>query len=153
VNLPTSFTELEAFSFYSLGSKLDDSVEITINGLENVTSIGDDCFAGSNLKQITFNNLTKIGKLAFEDCKKLNEITINGKIISIGSRAFYNCVGLTKINFTNSNFIESIGDEAFYDCTSLNTTLYLPSTVSIGKDAFRDANGNKLSGISINYIN
>jgi hypothetical protein len=153
VSLPSSITSLSYATFFYLGSALDDSVEITINGLDNVTYLGQECFGRSNLKKISFNNVTKIEEAAFKECTMLSEITIKGKITSIGKSAFINCTGLTKINFTNLNSLKTIGDEAFYNCTSLNTTLYLPSTVSIGKNVFNDANGNKLSGISIEYIN
>jgi hypothetical protein len=153
VNLPSSVTKLDSCTFVYLGSRLDDSAEITINGLEKVTYIGSNCFTYSNLKKISLNNVTWIGESAFKDCSMLNEITIKGKVTSIGAYAFKNCTSLTKTNFDDLSLLGTIGDEAFYNCTSLNTILYLPSTISIGKDAFRDSDGNKLSGISINYIN
>ena len=42
------------------------------------------------------NGVTSIGAFAFADCA-LSSVTIPGSVKNIGERAFYGCIGLTKI--------------------------------------------------------
>ena len=62
--------------------------------------------------------------------------SVNGgdSIVSIGDRAFYNCVGLPSFNFSNT--VRIIGNKTFGSCTMLNTILG-NSIDSIGKLAFQ----------------
>ena len=53
------------------------------------------------------NNVTSIGRYAFENCSKLTSITIPNSVRSIGSGAFYNCIRLTSINIPDG--VTSIG--------------------------------------------
>lgn len=68
--------------------------------------------------------VTKIGESAFNDCKKLESITISRNITLISKKAFFNCECLKEINFDAEN----------------NTT---------GLDAFTNA-GLKSGGITLN---
>jgi uncharacterized repeat protein (TIGR02543 family) len=53
-------------------------------------------------------------------------------VTSIGSVAFYQCIGLTSITLPK---VTSIGNDAFYNCSGL-TTITLPNVTSIGSSAF-----------------
>ncbi len=80
------------------------------------------------------NNITSIGKYAFQYCTSLTSITISDSVTSIGENAFIDCIGLTSITISNS--VTSIGKEAFYDCPRL-TSIVIPAKVTnIGADAF-----------------
>lgn len=91
----------------------------------------------SNLENVSVNvvDSSNIPDHYFEDCTKLNQITINGDIISIGSYAFSNCYALKDYNISNK--VVSVGDYAFNNCTGL-TSITVPSSVKqIGKEVFK----------------
>jgi len=78
-------------------------------------------------------SLERIEEEAFSLCK-FNNITLPNNLRYIGVSAFAGCEFLEKINFPQG--LESIDNEAFNCCYSL-TSIQLPSSVNIGKDAFR----------------
>ncbi|HBJ77337.1 MAG TPA: hypothetical protein DDY68_06175, partial [Porphyromonadaceae bacterium] len=61
-------------------------------GLKEITSTNDGCFANSNkLEKIYFpSTLEKIDKNSFKDCSALKELVIPSSVLSIGDYAFYN---------------------------------------------------------------
>lgn len=61
-------------------------------------------------------NFSSIPAGMFENCTKL--VSVSGRIISVGERAFNGCTALTTINSTEN--ITTIGKYAFANCTSLN---------------------------------
>lgn len=79
-----------------------------------VVAIADSAFYNcTDLTSIIFNNdLERIGASAFSFCEKLDdEISIGGKITSIGYLAFHNCTRLT--NITIGKQVTTIEDAAF----------------------------------------
>ena len=58
--------------------------------------------------------------------KKITSVTIDAGVTSIGSRAFYDCDGLTGIVIPEG--VTSIGSDAFWDCGALQS-IYIPSTL------------------------
>ncbi|MBR6062316.1 MAG: leucine-rich repeat domain-containing protein, partial [Spirochaetales bacterium] len=69
-------------------------------------------------------------------------------LTSVGSSAFYNCTGLTRITIPDS--VTSIGSGAFSYCSSL-TSIEIPNSVtSIGSGAFRGCSG--LTSITIPFV-
>ena len=92
---------------------------------DGVTKIGrilfQDCI---NLKDITIGSgVTSIGEYAFENCTSLTSVTIPGAVTHIGSYAFRGCTGLTSLTIGNS--IVSIGYAAFGDCNALADVYFL----------------------------
>ena len=91
------------------------------------------------------NNVTIIGRYAFENCSKLTSINIPNSVRSIGSGAFYNCIRLTSINISDE--VTSIEASTFSGCSKL-TSITIPSSVaSIGMQAFLGCS--KLTSITI----
>ena len=62
------------------------------------------------------------------------EITIPNSVIKIGENAFYQCVGVTKIDVPDS--VTSIGDCAFQDCANLTALVIGENVKEIGKKVF-----------------
>ena len=91
---------------------------------------------------LTDANITSIGDRAFEECRRLTNITIPNSITLIGDRAFSGCTGLTNITIPNS--VTWIGDFAFSDCTGL-TNVIIGNSVNtmISSIAFRGCTGLK----------
>ena len=120
--------------------------KVHINPLYYMTSVPIYFAYNLDIPSINIpNNVTSIGRYAFENCSKLTSITISNSVRSIGSGAFYNCTGLTSINIPDG--VTSIEDYAFWDCTSL-TSVTIPSSVTeIGYGAFQ--NCSSLTSITI----
>jgi hypothetical protein len=94
--------------------------EITAVEFHNITSIGNEAFAGcSNITSITLpDGLTRIGKYAFQSCLNLTSITIPASVTTIGKYAFQSC-NLTSITIPAS--VTTIGEEfsMSYSLTSI----------------------------------
>ncbi|MBR5846853.1 MAG: leucine-rich repeat protein [Bacteroidaceae bacterium] len=83
-----------------------------------VTTIGEEAFSGSELKEINIpNSVTTIGDRAFAN-SSITEINIPSSVTTIGKEAFYFCYYSKKIVIPES--VESIGDNAFKYCSNLD---------------------------------
>ena len=101
----------------------------------NDTVYGSPFEYKSGLSSISIgNNVTNLGKFAFNGCTESTSIIIPNSMTGIGEYAFYGFTGLTSISIPNS--VSSIGNDAFYGCTEL-TSINIPNSVtSIGYGAF-----------------
>lgn len=63
------------------------------------------------------NHITSIGKSAFQDCKYLTSVTMNGNVVEILDYAFSDCSNLKSISLSQN--ITNMGERVFYGCTSL----------------------------------
>jgi len=99
-------------------------------GQESVTlrTIGYRAFAGThNVSQIKIDeNVRTIEQSAFEGAR-ISSVSI-GNADVIGDRAFYNCIDLKELKFTDTAPTARIGVEAFYG-SGINTKLVLPSVL------------------------
>lgn len=68
----------------------------------------------------SFNNITKIGKQAFNGTK-LQSLNITGELKEIGKKAFYHCTELETIVLPDS--LSKVGRSAFAECTSLKSVV------------------------------
>ncbi len=103
---------------------------------DGVTTVNDFFLYGNKtIRSVKFGeNVTKVGRNAFQKCSALCCIELNNGIESIGRKAFYNCESLTAIDFPNT--LSSIGDSAFGN-TPISGHLSLPTSVtSMGASAF-----------------
>lgn len=70
---------------------------------EGVIEIGDGAFLGSKLKKVVLpSSIKKIGKEAFDYCKKLKDIVLPSSLLSIGESAFSYCCSLEEISFSKN---------------------------------------------------
>ena len=158
ISLPSALTTIGIASFHSTGL-----TSITLP--EGMTTIEPGTFGKSklksiklskSLKQITSNNESyNLGNLpneyydfrkyinmyrddsgAFQNCKELESIDLNGAVLTIlGSYTFNECDKLRSIDLSSTK-LEEIPTSAFYSCDSLRAITF-PSTVkTIGQQAF-----------------
>lgn len=138
------------FEIYDARDKLDyliinklplnlipEQIVLEKEAVENGLVIKDNKLikVNKNIKNVNIsNNVTSIGKSAFEDCISLKNITIPNSITIIEFNAFYNCKSLKNIKIPNS--IIRIGGCAFEFCTSLTSIAIPDSVTSIGHSVF-----------------
>ena len=89
-----------AFTYIQPVHNTETGEELPINIIlpQNLTKIGNSCFNGASIKQITIpDTVTEIGDAAFLFCKQLESITcLAATPPALGSRAFYSdTVGFT----------------------------------------------------------
>lgn len=78
----------------------------------SVTTLGEMCFANSNLRVVNLSNVTKIGWACFANCEKLNTISAVNSV-ELSHYAFYKCKQLTDTGIANLTYTN--GDFAFID--------------------------------------
>ena len=101
---------------------------------EGVTTICDDAFAGTDLEKVSFpKSLHHIGKRAFMDCRKLNDIVLPRDVDVVRASCFEGCLSLSKV--TLSPILFSIHQRAFRG-TSVREISLPDSIQSIAHDAF-----------------
>ena len=84
---------------------------------------------------VTGENVTRIGKRALENCKKLAHFSSRPTLKTIDDKAFYGCESFNSINFSNDP-VEDIGEDAFAYCKNM-TKAVLPATLkNIGSGGF-----------------
>ena len=84
------------------------------------------------------NTVTIIEANAFENCKKLKNITFNNVLVRIGYRAFSNCESIEKLNLPDS--LTTIDTAAFLGCTSLKEIDSSSKLDVVGDYAFLNCN-------------
>lgn len=78
----------------------------------NLTSLTDGAFANSDITSIVFpQNITIVGKGAFEGCTKLKDVQLTESLNEISERCFLNCESL--VNFVLPDNVEYIQKFAF----------------------------------------
>ncbi len=92
---------------YPAGKKAGD-----MNANEIIKEIYPYAFSGvSKMTSFNFNQITKIGDFAFEDCTGLKSIVIGNKVTTIGASAFKDCYNMQSIDIPAN--VTSIGEKAF----------------------------------------
>lgn len=101
---------------------------------EGVSTICDDAFSGMDLEKVSFpKSLHHIGKHAFMDCRKLNDIVLPRDVDVIRASCFEGCLSLSKVTLSSTLF--SIHQRAFRG-TSVREISLPDSIQSIAHDAF-----------------
>lgn len=167
----SSLTNLD---FASLALTIGDGVfsgcdSITSVSFERLESMGESAFADCNsLKKVIFGSdggyrvgddgleveapvdsvsITEIPNSAFRYCHALTEIVNFDYIKNVGKKAFYGCISLGDLDFSN---VETIGKKAFYNCQNFENIVITDTTTEIGKDAFSKCNN--LDSVTLPFI-
>lgn len=82
------------------------------------------------------NTVETIARSAFQWCEELAAINIPASVKSIDSRAFFGCLSLRKIAFSDDGNLSEIGDDAFSHCPALRMVTLPEGIYRIGKGAF-----------------
>ena len=124
----------------------------------SVTNIGIDCYSGSNVSELTFEEgiaLAEISVRCFSNCRYLRSVTVPAGIQVINEEAFL-CSSLASIHFAPNSSLSTIGSGAFLGCPVTEIT-FPASLKTIDPYAFQGctslhtmhwASESKLSGIA-----
>lgn len=122
----------------------EDMTSITLSS--GLTGIPCGLFRGfTELEEITLpGSVVRIGSGAFSGCTSLSSVCLTEGLRSIESSAFYGCTDLTNIMIPGS--VIYLGSSAFKDCTSLNEIILSDHTKKIYKECFSGC-------VSLKHIN
>ncbi len=125
ISIPASVTSIGSNIFCrcdALETITVASGNSTYDSRDNCNAIihteSDNLIAGCKNTVIP-NTVTSIGSKAFYGCIGLTSITIPDSVTSIGEQAFYPCCGLKSVTIPSS--VSAIGNYAFCGCTALDT--------------------------------
>ena len=130
ISIPNSVTSIGSRTFRSC----TNLTNVTIPN--SVTYIGDEAFNGTPWYNSIPDGVVYIAKIAYKfkgEKDSCTVINIKEGTVSIGPKAFENCVYLTSITIPNS--VTSIGNGAFEKCHELNAVTIPNSVFSIGDRA------------------
>lgn len=132
VKIPGTVKTIGKDAFRSAGYKVS---KLTVILEKGITTIGDTAFASTNIHELNIPDSVKaIGEGAFQNCSKLQKVTMGDSVTKIGARAFAWCEELTSIRLSNN--ITEIPESMLYVCSKI-TKVTLPAKIkSIGKAAF-----------------
>lgn len=93
---------------------------LTRINLEDVKTVGDNCFKNTSLKEINLSQTISIGDFAFANCPSLKKIVFSKNLKRLGDFAFCEDTSLVNCHVT----ADTIGIGAFWGCKNLeNLTL------------------------------
>lgn len=122
------------------GAGFDENANIVIPNY--IQEIGAYAFAGSNLKNITFEDedgkkskLTSISVSAFDNCVSLENVVFPESLKIIEEAAFRKCKSITDVSIPDT--VTSIGISAFEECTSVLQLKLSNATTTLGKNIFK----------------
>ena len=117
VEWPAAVTEIPANTFRTCGQLT------TIKGIPGQPGAWD--------------NITKIGEDAFNQCTALTTIKLPAELKTIDAQAFRTCINLATVDYGTK--VETIGDGAFWYTRALKKFFFKGSVKTLGADAFRES--------------
>ena len=136
----SDFTDKYGVHFANYGRTLVGVAQVLFRDVrqyeipEGVSTICDDAFSGMDLEKVSFpKSLHHIGKRAFMDCRKLDDVILSREVDVIRASCFEGCLSLSKVTLSSTLF--TIHHRAFRG-TSVREVLLPDSIQSIAHDAF-----------------
>lgn len=141
INIPNSVTDIGNWAFYLCRNL--SSIKVP----DNAVNIGCQAFDKTAwlLEKQKENPLVIINNILIDGSTCKGNVIVPDSVTSIGSRAFWECSGLTSISLPNS--VTSIGDDAFRKCVKMTSIILPDSITNIGAGAF--SNCSVLSSIAL----
>ena len=140
ITIPNSVTSIGDYDFhecYDLNSIIVESGNRIYDSRENCNAIietkNNTLIVGCKTTIIP-NQITTIGKYAFDNCDALTSITLPNNITTIGKGTFSGCSALTEIAIPNS--VTYIGESVFEDCVRLGKVQIGSGVETIAENAF-----------------
>lgn len=132
--IPDAIDDYEVTAIANYAFKSTD-IE-TVSGGNNVTQIGRGAFQRCEqlFEVIIPGGVTKIENDCFDGCENLSNVSLPYNLTKIGDRAFQSCVSLESIAIPNKT--ETIGVCAFFACIYLENIVIPDSVTNIGDFAF-----------------
>ena len=127
---------ISTFALYTTPVLTSGNYTYTFNNNEVTITGVVDCISGNVVipRNIDGFPVTKIGSRAFYECVGINSVIVPSSVTEIASLAFYGCVSLTNVIIEHG--VTSIDAHAFENCYSL-TNIAIPNSVtSISNGAF-----------------
>ena len=150
-----TYAETNGFTFVALDSAIGkgdfgDGLKWEISGEGVLTVSGNGAMpdyakttfaawhehADSITSIVVSEGITEIGKYAFNELKKVTEVTLPATLTLIDENAFRYNHGLLKVNFTKSTTALTIGVNAFNQCKVLPTITIPSNVVKLGDLSF-----------------
>ena len=130
IEIPNSVTFIGANAFQGCKSLK----KITLP--DNLLSLDKEVFKGcDNLTELVLPSTLTYYDYAFDKCKSLKRVVLQGGIERIADYAFRDCVNLTEIEIPGS--VTAIGNHAFEGCKSLKKITLPDNLTYIGSYAFQ----------------
>ncbi len=126
VTIPSSVSEIGLYAF----SGCSNLTKVVVKDIATWCKM---CFGYDT------NPLYYAKHLYSDENTEIKDLVIPDDVTSIGRYAFNNCEGLTSVTIPSS--VENIGEEAFAGCKSLQSVAIGSGVTSIGSLAFKDCTG------------
>ena len=117
VEWPAAVTEIPARTFWACGQLT------TIKGIPGQPGAWD--------------NITKIGENAFNQCTALTTIKLPAELKTIDAQAFRTCINLATVDYGTK--VETIGDAVFMSTGALKKFFFKGSVKTLGANAFQES--------------
>ena len=130
IKMPDEVVEIAPNCFYQSGGDWGDDDWESAGMRSGLRSSNDE------ITSIDFNNVKKIGKEAFKECKGIKSMKMP-QVEEIGEDAFASC---DNVSFTTLELpaIKSLGKNAFFSCTSLTKVVLGGVLKKIEKNPFNN---------------
>ena len=122
ITLPLTVTTIGKLAFGFGSNDAGASKLETVNGVENVESLGAGVFQNAKkLKSLNFTQKLKtIGQAAFNGCQSLESVgDVSGVEGNLANSEFYDCQHLKSLNFSSK--LTGTLDRTFYNCQRLGS--------------------------------
>ena len=166
INIPNSVDSIGEYAFRNCESLINitvssnnkkylskDGVLFNYNGTELIQyPLGD-----GKSEYVIPNNVEKIGKYAFYNCKNLRSVTINESVKVIAEYAFSDCINLNNLfiqrqTYNNIVIVPYIGFNyySFYNCSNL-TDIYYMGSLNDWQNLWKAEYNDALENATIHY--
>ena len=136
--IPEGVTKIGQGTFYNCDSLKSVTIPNSVRTIAREAFWGCDNITSIDIPTVIDPDYTTtIGTKAFQQCSKLERVSIGERVSSIGEQAFYCCNILQKF-YCKATTVPSLGANAFYgeNGYTIGTEMYVPTEVA---EAYKEA--------------